>query len=334
MTNGTGLFLKCSICSSALDARTNLPGQPVNCPCCGIYRLTPTAAQVLANNPLDEYRATAIAYMLRRAANCDIVSEVDSKFVKRNRLDAVLPRTDEIINEAVLWIGSETRYPGQTLELTYPEYRAVLGAINEDAFNEILTTLLATGWFHGQLTSFMMDKASHIEKCKLTPAGWRRFDELISASVQSRHAFMAMKYADDQLDAIVRDHFAPAVARTGFELRRLDQGQPAGLIDDQLRVQNRTSRFLVCDLTHGNRGAYWEAGFAEGLGRPVIYTCREDVFRDSANANHPHFDTNHFVTVLWNPQTADTAAQRLVDTIRATLPLEAVMEDAAVPISI
>lgn len=334
MTSGSGFFLKCSICSSALDAQTNLPGQPVKCPCCGTYRLTPTAAQVLANNPLDDYRATAIAYMLRRASDRGIVSTVDSNFVKRNHADAVIPRTDEIIDEAVLWIGSETRYPGQTLDLIYPKYRAVLGAINEDAFNEILTTLLATDWFHGQLSSFMLDKASQIEKCKLTPVGWRRYGELMTASVRSRHAFMAMKYADEQLDAIVRDYFAPAVARTGFELRRLDQGQPAGLIDDQLRVQIRTSRFLVCDLTHGNRGAYWEAGFAEGLGRPVIYTCREDVFRDPINADHPHFDTNHFVTVLWNPETVDASAQRLVDTIRATLPLEAVMEDAAVPISI
>jgi nucleoside 2-deoxyribosyltransferase len=45
-------------------------------------------------------------------------------------------------------------------------------------------------------------------------------------------------------------------------------------IDDQMRVALRTSRFVVADLTRGNRGAYWEAGFAEGLGRPVIYTCR------------------------------------------------------------
>jgi nucleoside 2-deoxyribosyltransferase len=53
-------------------------------------------------------------------------------------------------------------------------------------------------------------------------------------------------------------------------------------ISTQLRVNIRRSRFLVCDLTHGNRGAYWESGFAEGLGKPAIYTCRKDVFEDSA----------------------------------------------------
>ena len=40
-----------------------------------------------------------------------------------------------------------------------------------------------------------------------------------------------------------------------------------------MRVQIRASRFVICDLTHGNRGAYWEAGFAEGIGRPVIFVC-------------------------------------------------------------
>jgi nucleoside 2-deoxyribosyltransferase len=126
---------------------------------------------------------------------------------------------------------------------------------------------------------------------------------------------------------IVRDHFAPAVLQTGFELRRLDQGQAAGLIDDQLRVAIRTARILVCDLTHGNKGAYWEAGFAEGLGKPVLYTCRRDVFEDRQHENHPHFDTNHMVTVPWDASKPEDAARRLKDTIRATLPTEAQLTD-------
>jgi nucleoside 2-deoxyribosyltransferase len=84
---------------------------------------------------------------------------------------------------------------------------------------------------------------------------------------------MAMQF-DSEMDRVVKDCFKPAVARTGFELRVLTDGQPAGSIDDQLRVALRTSRFVIADLTHDNNGAYWEAGFAEGLGRPVIYTCR------------------------------------------------------------
>jgi hypothetical protein len=45
-----------------------------------------------------------------------------------------------------------------------------------------------------------------------------------------------------ELDQIVADHFGPTVLKTGFELKRLDQRQPAGLIDDQLRVRIRACR--------------------------------------------------------------------------------------------
>jgi hypothetical protein len=320
----------CVICLSELNAERNPPSRFANnCECCGIYRLSPTAAAMLAGNPMDEYQGTAVAYKMRRMSKSGHLVEVDSMLVRRERDEATLPRIDEIIDEAVLWIGAEIRWPGQTIDVNYPEYKGVLGAIDDKAFHEILKTLLASGWIAGKISSLVGRKAFSLTECQLTQEGWRRYQELNNAAVKSRHAFMAMKYGDSELDAIVKEHFAKAVARTGFELRRLDQNQPAGLIDDQLRVQIRTARFLVCDLTHGNRGAYWEAGFAEGLSRPVIYTCREDVFNDATNENRPHFDTNHFVTVSWRQDAPHLAAQRLVDTIRATLPTEAILEDVS-----
>jgi hypothetical protein len=161
----------------------------------------------------------------------------------------------------------------------------------------------------------------------LAPVGWERYREL-SRSVPGRHyGFMAMKYGDQEIDAVVRQHFAPQVKLAGFDLERLDEGQPAGLIDDQLRVRIRQARFLVVDLTHGNRGAYWEAGFAEGLGIPVIYTCRRDVFEDPKHEHHPHFDAAHWVTVPWDPADPASAAVKLKITVRATLPAEAQLQD-------
>jgi nucleoside 2-deoxyribosyltransferase len=88
-------------------------------------------------------------------------------------------------------------------------------------------------------------------------------------------------------------------------------------------VEIRRSRFLVVDLTDDNRGAYWEAGFGEGLGKPVIYTCEKAHFEKGI-----HFDTNHHQTIVWQSSDLASAAQRLKDTIRATLPAEAKMSDA------
>jgi hypothetical protein len=88
-------------------------------------------------------------------------------------------------------------------------------------------------------------------------------------------------------------------------------------------------KVLVCDVTHTNLGAYWEAGFAEGIGRPVIFTCREDVLKDPKHECHPHFDTNHMKTIPWSldPSTAAKAAEELTVTLRATLPNDAKLKD-------
>lgn len=73
---------------------------------------------------------------------------------------------------------------------------------------------------------------------------------------------MAMPFGNPAIDAL-HSRLKQAVSETGFDLRRLDEKPKAGLIDDHLRVEIRTSRFLVVDLTDGNQGAYWEAGFGE-----------------------------------------------------------------------
>jgi nucleoside 2-deoxyribosyltransferase len=134
---------------------------------------------------------------------------------------------------------------------------------------------------------------------------------------------MAMAFGDAETDEAYRTCFKPAIAQCGFELRRIDEKPPAGLIDNRLRVEIRRSRFLVVDLTHDNRGAYWEAGFAEGLGKPVIYTCETEHFERSGT----HFDTNHQHTIVWNSQSFGEVASHLKDTIRATIPAEAKMFD-------
>jgi hypothetical protein len=77
-------------------------------------------------------------------------------------------------------------------------------------------------------------------------------------------AFMAMPFNNRLLDQVFEQCFQPAVEGAGFRLYRIIDNLGAGVIDDQLRVEIRKARFLVSDITDGNPGAYWEAGFAEG----------------------------------------------------------------------
>ncbi len=83
-----------------------------------------------------------------------------------------------------------------------------------------------------------------------------------------------------------------SIGETGFDLRLLIDQPKAGVIDNRLRIEIRRSRFVIADLTHHNHGAYWEAGIGEGLGIPVIYTCRRDVLIGESN-EMIHFDTRN-----------------------------------------
>jgi hypothetical protein len=157
----------------------------------------------------------------------------------------------------------------------------------------------------------------------LTMRGWDRYAELKDRRIESRRAFMAMKFGDPELEAAVADCFKPAVTRTGFELRLLRDQQKAGLIDNQIRAALISSRFIIADLTHGNQGAYWEAGFAEGINRPVFYTCKAAVWEEKKT----HFDTNHMLHILWDTNQLKQAEDELTSTIRATLRAEAKQSD-------
>ncbi len=134
---------------------------------------------------------------------------------------------------------------------------------------------------------------------------------------------MALKFGQPELDEVIKNCFRPAVARAGFELRLLTENQPAGIIDDQLRAAILASRFVISDLTHGSPGAYWEGGFGEGLGRPVIYTCQKSAWEKEKT----HFDTNHLVTIIWDLAELNKAEDELTATIRATLRADAKQTD-------
>ena len=127
---------------------------------------------------------------------------------------------------------------------------------------------------------------------RLTFNGSARFEERRRSLPASRIAFMAMGYGNEHVDRAFAE-FIGAVGQTGFELRRLDQKPKAGLIDLRMRVEIRSAKFLVADLTDENRGAYWGAGFAEGLGKNVDCTCEASKF----DAAKTHFDTEHLLTV-------------------------------------
>ncbi len=66
----------------------------------------------------------------------------------------------------------------------------------------------------------------------------------------------------------------------GYKSFKIDDKLHANYIPPEIIAEIKRSKFMIADLTGYRGGVYYEAGFAEGLGIPVIYTCRKDWFDD------------------------------------------------------
>jgi len=320
---------KCPVCESELkEKRPSGLFNGYDCPRCGRFVLHEDIEfklQYLCGmqyGKKDPKKISIISYAIRKMQEAEDQKSIWPN-INEQLISAILknplPGLNQQLNNMILWIGKKTN-PGEKVKIDVTVHQSIMGAINREGFGFVLEQLKDQGLIEGTL---VWDSIRCEIETKLSFIGWKYYRELEKESVDSRKAFMAMEYGDKELDEIVEKYFKQAVAHTGFELYRLDEKPKAGLIDDRLRVEIRNSRFLISDLTHENKGAYWEAGYAEGLGKPVIYTCKKEVFEKTK----PHFDTNHHLTVIWDPGEIQNAVEILKATIRATLPDEAKLSD-------
>lgn len=170
---------------------------------------------------------------------------------------------------------------------------------SENEVGFMLTALKELGWVtHGSQTF----------SCSPTVSGWAEIDRL--APSESVKAFVAMWFADE-MTPIYRQGIQPAIEDVGYHAVRVDGVEHVGKIDDLIVAEIRESRFVVADFTGHRGGVYFEAGFALGLGLPVIWTCRKDHIKDL------HFDIRQYNCIDWDD--ADGLRTRLANRIRASI---------------
>ena len=155
----------------------------------------------------------------------------------------------------------------------------------------------------------------------ITIKGLERAENLLEEQNISKKIFVAMKFNDEMRD-ILNSAIKPACLHCGFEAFAVDEKQYLGGITDRIIAEIKTSRFVIADFTENNNGVYYEAGFANGVGVPVIQTCKKAWF-DSEYVNKDtgkkeggiHFDVRHNNTILW--ENAEDLKQKLIDRIKA-----------------
>ena len=167
----------------------------------------------------------------------------------------------------------------------------------------------------------LLTEASN-HKWTLTAAGFERLEQAEIGGANSNQAFVAMWFAKE-MDSIYEEAIFPAIEEAGFKPFRIDRKEHNNKIDDEIVAEIRRSRFMVADFTCGTfevdgkakaearGGVYYEAGFAQGLGMPLIWMVREDCMQ------HVHFDTRQFAHIAWTD--AADLKTKLINRIRATV---------------
>ena len=97
------------------------------------------------------------------------------------------------------------------------------------------------------------------------------------------------------MEAVLRQGLEAGIIAAGYAPVFQEDQQHANKIDDQILVNIRRSRFVVVDATGRNPNVMFEAGFALGLGKTVLWTCQDE---DHQDAKYP-FDIRQYKRIPW-----------------------------------
>lgn len=141
----------------------------------------------------------------------------------------------------------------------------------------------------------------------ITPKGYDRVDLLQRNTSNGKNVLVAMKFGDETKN--LREAIRKGIQDAGYLAIFIDEVQHNDFITPELLKYIKNSKFVVVDLTHKNNGAYFEEGYAMGLGKQVIQLCCDGV--------ELHFDIAQKNTIIW--KTEEAIPKMLADRIRATI---------------
>lgn len=114
---------------------------------------------------------------------------------------------------------------------------------------------------------------------------------------ESDTIFIALSF-DPANDAII-DAISEAVENVGYRPIVMKNHHHNNNIVMEILDQIGKSRCLICDLSIPNHGAYFEAGYAMGIGHEIVLTCVKDTFENKDKNLRPHFDIAQFSMIIW-----------------------------------
>lgn len=221
---------------------------------------------------------------------------LDNKKLETIIRDSVYPTTPEDkIHNLLNYLHSLQEFEGS--QISFPKNENPQDLANRLYFKNYeemafyLFTLKNMGFIDGLSTT--TKEGPGMAGIKITYEGLSKVIELNESGSQSDRCFVAMSFSPIQSET--REYLKKAIKESGFKPILIDEQHIDSdvTINDALIAEIKKSKFVVADFTEHKHGVYFEAGYALGLKRPVIYLCHREDF------DKTHFDTNHYPHIIY-----------------------------------
>lgn len=158
-----------------------------------------------------------------------------------------------------------------------------------------------------------MEKQEYIKNLgsgfiQLTAKALDKIYELQKSQTNNKNVFVAMKFGKETES--LRKKIKEGL--DGFNIRIMDEIEHNHQIVPEMLYEIRNSRFVIAELSHHNNGAYYEAGYALGLGKEVIHICNKKELESGL-----HFDVAQVNTIFYD--SIDEIPEKLKKRIQATI---------------
>ena len=315
------------------------------CPVCGRYEITSNEAHILDNNHLAPFlyynrftngmAFTEFRYHTTRSKEwCDSYRKSFENGDTRNghpvHIDEAIisswyPKSfSDRINLILLHIHSLSKHIGQPVHINKQEMFGLFFVDRKEPRNfSISQSADGLQWRDENDCCFEVDyileylgKSGYVEglarkesgiNIALKPEGYIRIDNLQKDASHGRDAFIAMEFGEKTLQ--LREAIRQGIVAAGYRAIFIDEVPYNGFITPEILKHIKDSKFVVVDLTHKNNGAYFEEGYAMGLGKPVIQLCKKRI--------RLHFDIAQKNTIIWERES--DVSKMLENRIKATI---------------
>ena len=334
---------RCPLCGMSLSEKSKrycnvkYGYREYTCQFCGSYILTDSYKSIIIKTGKDKF--AAYMYYHNKEINLKIENNLNIEnnnilkyLCSKEEYEEIAPSnpgcihvTDEVVENwypkdfsekvdmILCALADKTEYPGQKLFVSREELMVIcFGFCCDENGSKSHSFFEQASYFNKYMKScnyFQRDDSTSI--IILQPEAWKRIDQLHKYSNQnSRTAFIAMSFDKDM--ETVRENIKAAISECGYDAVIMDEVEHNGQIVPEMLYQIRQAKFVVADLTKHNNGAYYEAGYALGIGKPVIQLCKKADFGKDG-----HFDVKQICTILWESESE--IKDNVVARIKATI---------------